>query len=194
MKRFRMLLAAAAALPVLLSVAACARTVIPEEVLQMPEFAPVYTSFNLWYDADGVMTSANIQEGSILPFGTEIQFVEANEDRIIFKRVSDGKVFTLKHSLDRTLIPIEQYIRRLFVFRTEKEMTVGVRPMIYEKIRRGIVEKGMTRNEVLLAFGPPPAMRTPSETADTWIYWTAPGVTRRVVFFGERVIDVIQFD
>ena len=187
-------MSAVAALFVLLLAGACARTVIPEEVLQMPEFAPVYTSFNLWYDEDGVMTSANIQEGSILPFGTEIQFVEADEDRIIFTRVSDGKVFKLKYSLDRTLIPIEQYIKRLFVLKTEKEMTVDVRPMIYEKIKRGIVEKGMTRNEVLLACGPPPPMRTPSETVDTWIYWTAPGVTKRVIFFGDRVIDIVQFD
>ena len=193
MKVFK-ILTVAAVLSVMILTGACARVIIPEEVLQIPEFSPVYTSFNLWYDAEGVITSANIQEGTILPFGTEIQFVEANEDRIIFKRASDGKIFKLKYSLDRTLVPIEQYIRRLFVLQPEKEMVVGVRPLIYEKIKRGIVEKGMTRNEVLLACGPPPPMRTPSETVDTWIYWTAPGITKRVIFFGDRVIDIIQFD
>lgn len=193
MRGFR-LFPAIAALAVLILSGACARTIIPEEVLQVPEFAPVYTAFNLWYDAEGVMTSANIQEGTILPFGTEIQFIEADTDQIIFKRVSDGKVFKLKYSLERTLVPIETYIRRLFVLKPEKEMVLNVRPRIYEKIKRGIVEKGMTRNEVLLACGPPPPMRTPSETVDTWIYWTSPGVTKRVVFFGERVIDIIQFD
>ena len=140
------------------------------------------------------MTSANIQKGSILPFGTEIEFVEADTDRIIFKRVSDGKIFKLKYSLDRTLVPIEQYIRRAFVLKNKKELTIGVRPIILEKISRGIVEKGMTRNEVLLAYGPPPPMRTPSESVDTWIYWTDDGVTIRVVFFGNRVIDLIRFD
>ena len=193
MKVFK-ILTAAAVLSVMILTGACARVIIPEEVLQIPEFSPVYTSFNLWYDAEGVITSANIQEGTILPFGTEIQFVEANEDLIIFKRASDGKIFKLKYSLDRTLVPIEKYIRRLFVLQPEKEMVVGVRPLIYEKIKRGIVEKGMTRNEVLLACGPPPPMRTPSETVDTWIYWTAPGITKRVIFFGDRVIDIIQFD
>lgn len=193
-KLFKKCAAAATVFAAMILTMSCARTVIPEEVLQIPEFAPVYTSFNLWYDADGVMTSANIQQGTILPFGTEIEFIDADTDRIIFKRVSDGKVFKLKYSLDRTLVPIEQYIKRLFVMRTEKEMTVGIRPMIYEKIKRGIVEKGMTRNEVLLACGPPPPMRTPSETVDTWIYWTDHGVTKRVIFFGERVIDIIQFD
>lgn len=192
MKRFTSLLFAAVSALFLLT--SCARTIIPEEVLQIPEFAPVYTAFNLWYDDDGVMTSANIQKGSILPFGTEIEFVEADTDRIIFKRVSDRKIFKLKYSLDRTLVPIEQYIRRAFVLKNKKELTIGVRPMIQEKISRGIVEKGMTRNEVLLAYGPPPPMRTPSETVDTWIYWTDDGVTVRVVFFGDRVIDLIRFD
>ena len=122
-KLSRLLIGAAASALFLLT--ACARTIIPEEVLQIPEFTPVYTSFNLWYDAEGVMTSANIQKGSILPFGTEIEFVEADTDRIIFKRVSDGKVFKLKYSLDRTLVPIEQYIKRLFVLRSKKELTIG---------------------------------------------------------------------
>ena len=192
MKTSVRLLAAAAAVLTLLT--SCARTVIPEEVLQMPEFAPVYTAFNLWHDRDGNMSSANVQKGEILPFGTEIEFIDANTDRIRFKRVSDGKEFRLSYSLDKTLIPIEQYIRRLFVFRNEKEQIIGVRPRIYEKIRRGIVEKGMTRNEVLLACGPPPPMRTPSETVDTWIYWTDDGVTKRIVFFGEKVLEVIEFD
>ena len=191
MKRFASLFVAAALFSLLTS---CARTVIPEEVLQMPEFAPVYTAFNLWYDPNGVMTSANIQKGEILPFGTEIEFIDADTSRIRFKRVSDGREFRLNYNLEKTLIPIEQYIRRLFVFQSAKEQTVGVRPLVLEKIKRGIVEKGMTRNEVLLSYGPPPPMRTPSETVDTWIYWIDDGVTRRVIFFGERVIDVVELN
>lgn len=193
MKRIASLLVTAVSAAILL-LTACARTVIPEEVLQMPEYAPVYTAFNLWYDAKGRMSSFNIQKGQILPFGTEIEFIEADTDGIRFKRVSDGKEFYLKYSLDQTLVPIEKYIRRLFVFKDEKEQIIGIRPMIYEKIKRGVVEKGMTRNEVLLAFGPPPQIRTPSETVDTWIYWTDDGVTKRVVFFGEKVIDIIYLN
>ncbi|MBQ9336203.1 MAG: hypothetical protein IJS14_02760 [Lentisphaeria bacterium] len=172
----------------------CARTVIPEEVLQVPEFVPVYTSFNLWYDHKGDMSSINIQKGTILPFGTQIEFIDADSEQIRFKRVSDGKVFRLKHDIDETMLPIEKYIRRLFVFTDAKEMTLAIRPMIQEKIRRGVVEKGMTRNEVLLSYGPPPPMRTPSETVDTWVYWVDRGKTIRVVFFGEKVIDIIRLD
>lgn len=172
--------------------AGCARVVIPEEVIQMPEFSSVYTSYNLWYDKDGDITSEDIQQGSILPFGTRIEFIDANTNRIRFRRVSDGKEFQINYNINRNMIPIEVFIKRLFVFRDEKDLAMGVRPAIYEKIKRGIVEKGMTRSEVLLAYGPPPAMRTPSETVDTWLYWSNEGVTKRVVFFGDKVIDVIE--
>ena len=93
MKKMCRLLWTAVALFLLTS---CARTVIPEEVLQVPEFVPVYTAFNLWYDQDGDMSSMNIQKGSILPFGTQIEFIDADSEQIRFKRVSDGKVFRLK--------------------------------------------------------------------------------------------------
>lgn len=171
---------------------ACARDLIPEEVLQIPEYSQVYTAYNLWYNADGVCRSENVQQGGILPFGTEIEFMKANSDGIHFRRVSDGKEFYLKYSEYHSVIPIENYIKRLFVLRNEKDLAIGIRPLVYEKIRRGIVEKGMTRNEVLLAYGPPPAMSTPSETVDTWIYWRDYGVGRRIVFFGDRVVEIIE--
>ena len=58
--------------------AGCARTVIPEEVLQLPEYTPVYTSYNLWANEKSEISSANVQKGTILPFGTEITFINAN--------------------------------------------------------------------------------------------------------------------
>ena len=61
--------------------AGCARTVIPEEVLQLPEYTPVYTSYNLWANEKSEISSANVQKGTILPFGTEITFINANVGR-----------------------------------------------------------------------------------------------------------------
>ena len=157
--------------------AGCARTVIPEEVLQLPEYTPVYTSYNLWANEKSEISSANVQKGTILPFGTEITFINANENEINFKRVSDGKVFKIVYDRNKNIIPIEMFIKRLFVFDNAETLAV---------------EKGMTRNEVLLAFGPPPAMRTPVESVDTWTYWTDAGVSRKIVFFGNRVIEIIE--
>ena len=168
------------------------RTIVPEEVLQLPTHAAVYTAYNLWANEKSEIPSANIQKGTVIPFGTEITFVNANENEINFKRVSDGKVFKIVYDKNKNIIPIEMFIKRLFVFDNAETLAAGIRPVIYEKIKRGIVEKGMTRNEVLLAFGPPPAMRTPVESVDTWTYWTDNGVSRKIVFFGNRVVEIIE--
>ena len=170
----------------------CTRPVIPEEVLQIPEFSPVYTSCNLWYNAEGVIRSENIQQGTILPFGSEVEFLGSNAREIRFRRISDGKTFCIVYEKGHHLLPVEEFIKRIFVLRNEKDLVLGIRPVIREKIKRGIVEKGMTRQEVLLAFGPPPAARTPSETADTWTFWVEEGITKKVVFFNNRVIDILQ--
>ena len=56
----------------LILTAGCARTVIPEEVLQLPEYTSVYTAYNLWANEKSEIPSANIQKGTVIPFGTEI--------------------------------------------------------------------------------------------------------------------------
>ena len=52
----------------------------------------------------------------------------------------------------------------------------------------------MRRSEVLLGYGLPPPLRTPALNVDTWTYFVDYGITRRVVFFGDKVIEFIQID
>ena len=56
----------------------------------------------------------------------------------------------------------------------------------------GEVVPGMSRQEVLFAYGPPPACRTPSLRNETWIYWIAPEQTIRVVFRNDKVRNIIN--
>ena len=63
---------------------------------------------------------------------------------------------------------------------------------LLENIRRGEVVPGMSRQEVLFAYGPPPACRTPSLRNETWIYWIAPEQTIRVVFRNDKVRNIIN--
>lgn len=177
--------------------AGCARRVIPEEVMQLSEYAPVYTAYNLWYsneDGENIIHPLNIQKGSILPFGTRITFEKADTRKIHFRRESDGVNFTLRYDASNNIIPVENYIKQIFTTRSEEELTTGIRPLVLEKIRRGLVEKGMTRKEVQLGYGIPSPLRTPSQLVDTWTYWVDHAVTKRIVFFGNRVIEIIQLD
>jgi outer membrane protein assembly factor BamE (lipoprotein component of BamABCDE complex) len=57
-------------------------------------------------------------------------------------------------------------------------------------IEQAQVEPGMTRDEVLMSLGYPPAHRTPSLDSPTWTYWANRWATFEVYFDGDRVSRV----
>jgi len=175
----------------LMLVSACAKSVNPSEVLQISQFAAVRTAYNLWYEDPMEMNTLNYLKGEILPFGTEIEFVKVTDKEIIFRTAADKKQFRIHFTDQYRFQSVQDYMKRLFTTAPAMELTLGVRPVTIEKIKRGIVEKGMTRQEVSLAFGPPCAFKTPSEAANTWIYWTDFIVSKRIIFSNEKVLEIL---
>ena len=169
----------------------CAHHMIVSEVLQSPEQAPIYTRYNLWYTNPKKMDTLNMLQGDILPFGTEVVITSASDREICFTTVADKREFRIKFSTDYRMMSAEDYVRELFSTKSESDLTVGIHPLTVEKIKAGIVEKGMTRQEVELAFGPPCAYRTPSPSLDTWCFWTEYLVGKRIVFTNGVVTDIL---
>ena len=173
------------------SLCGCAHKLIVSEVLQSPEQAPIYTRYNLWYTNPKRIDTLNMLKGDILPFGTEVVITSASDRSICFTTVKDKREFRISFSDDYRMMSAEDYLRELFSTESEADLTVGVRPLTIEKLKAGIVEKGMTRQEVELAFGPPCAFRTPSRTLDTWCYWTEYLVGKRIIFTRGVVSDIL---
>ena len=169
----------------------CAHELIVSEVLQSPEQAPIYTRYNIWYTNPKKVDTLNMLKGVILPFGTEVNITSASDREICFTTVRDGREFRIKFTTDYRMMSAEDYLRELFSTENESDLTVGIRPLTIEKLKAGIVEKGMTRQEVELAFGPPCAYRTPSRALDTWCYWTDFLVGKRIVFIRDAVSEIL---
>ena len=169
----------------------CAHKLIVSEVLQSPEQAPIYTRYNLWYTDPMLMDTLNMLKGEILPFGTEVVITSASDREICFTTVKDKRDFRIKFSTDSRMMSAEDYVRELFSTKNESDLTVGIRALTIEKLKAGIVEKGMTRQEVELAFGPPCAFRTPSPVLDTWCFWTEYLVGKRIIFTRNVVSDIL---
>ena len=49
-------------------------------------------------------------------------------------------------------------------------------------IKNGVLKIGMTKAQVIMARGYPPAHETPSLDLDTWKYWSSRFVTQSIVF------------
>lgn len=176
---------------VLLLTGCAARELIVSEVLRIPEQATVRTAYNLWYTDPVNMDTINHQQGTIIPFGTEVSITKATEEEIFFKTVEDGKEFRIVFEPHYRLQTPEQYLQDLFTAKTEEELRDGLDALTYEKVRRGFVEKGMPVSAVLLAFGPPCKYRTPDPSKGTWLYPVAYLEYKRILIRDGKVFGII---
>lgn len=176
---------------VLLLTGCAARELIVSEVLRIPEQAKVRTAYNLWYTDPVNMDTINHQQGTIIPFGTEVSITKATEEEIFFKTVEDGKEFRIVFEPHYRLQTPEQYLQDLFTAKTEEELRDGLDALTYEKVRRGFVEKGMPVSAVLLAFGPPCKYRTPDPSKGTWLYPVAYLEYKRILIRDGKVFGII---
>ncbi len=180
-------------LPLLLILCACqTKHLIPEEILQVPLKGSIYTAYTLWYENPNHMTSDNIQQGQVIPFGTEVKIESLTEKRVVFR--AQNKTFTLFFDNSRMMIRMEDFIRRMFTTKTAPETAAGISPLNFEKLRRGIVDKGMSKQEVLIACGPPSPLRTPALESDTWIYLLGKVKSKRVIFKDGHVTAILTLD
>jgi hypothetical protein len=187
------------ALPLIAALAAafatgCAtRQVNCLEVMQATPGTKLYTNQNFWYENPDDIPSFNYQTGHLLPFGTPIEAVSADERSITFKNADDGHSYTIKFRPEWEMMTMEDYLRNILSLddRAQQE-TVMSSPAAIQSALKGVVVNGMTRKDVLKAYGWPSKHRTPYMEQDTWVYWVNPLKTKRVVFKGEKVIAVFE--
>ncbi len=178
---------------ILIGVAGCARQVIVAEVLQQPLGKKIYLKQNIWYEDQKNIFCLNMQKGKILNFGTEVEPIEASDYKLSFK-TKDGKVFIIDYDYSLIMLPMEAFIKQMFSFKNRAELTEGMKPADVELLLRGKVKRGMTKNQVILACGIPPACRTPSTLNSTWIYWLDNDTVYRVVFRRDKVNALIDIN
>ncbi|MFA6715305.1 MAG: hypothetical protein WC082_02280 [Victivallales bacterium] len=168
-----------------MAVSGC-RQVIVAEVLQQPLGKKIYLKHNIWYENPSRISCLNIQKGKILPFGTEIEPIQATDYRLCFKTM-DGKEFNINYETSLIMLPMENFIRQKFTLQTRDELTKGMKKEDVELLLQGKLKRGMTKEQVLLACGVPPTCRTPSPLNSTWVYWTEPDSVYRIVFRRGRI-------
>ena len=175
--RYRFLLPLLAGLAAL--VTGCADPVVFAEVFQQQQGQKLYTRYNLWYTDPDNISCLNIQEGSRLPIGTEIEPVgtDAWSNAITFRDTA-GNEYTIKFDPGYRLCSLRA--------------DVPEKPR--ERIRRGEAVPGMNRQEVIFAYGPPPSCRTPNLRNESWLYWITPTQTVRVVFRGDTIRNIFNIN
>jgi len=153
-----------------------------------------YTCCNIRYEKPEI-SDVNYQQGAILPYGTRVQIIEVRKNQVKFLPVGHPEM-TLSYKHGRKVYPFEQYLDRIFLAdppklasttATVKGKKVTSAPKFAKQIEQGFVEPGMTRAEVLMAIGYPPAHRTPSLEQPIWTYWRNRWDVFMVYFDGDKV-------
>ena len=89
------------------------------------------------------------------------------------------------------MIPVESYIERIFTLEPVDVLLADVSPENQARIKSGAVIPGMSRDEVIFAFGYPAAGRTPNLSNTSYLYYQSKDRTFRVVFSGDEVRNII---
>ena len=131
-----------------------------------------YTAYTLWYENPKKMSSINHHMGTMIPAGSEVIDVSIHGKHIGFQLAGGGGAFSIQFIRKyHPGVSIEEFKKRLFVSESLEERIKGFSEEEKTMIRKGMVEKGMSKEALLVSWGNPPEHQTPSTTANTWFYW-----------------------
>jgi hypothetical protein len=163
-----------------------------------------YTCCNMRYEKPEI-SDVNYQKGTLIPFGTRVQILEVRRNNVKFQPAGHPPItLVLKYGKDAGLT-MDQLVERTFVTEDPHaklarvaskggKAVKGAKAPADERTRKlieqGVIEPGMTKDQVLMAKGYPPAHRTPSLDAPMWTYWENRWVTSEVYFDGDKVVRV----
>ena len=139
----------------------------------------LFTCCNLHHEGDQI-SDANYYVGATIPLGTPAQVLGTGGHSVTFS--ADGTKIKLDHKYGADQEPFQHYLDKILVSEDPKARVANLPQAVREAIHDGRVERGMTREQVLLSLGYPPTHRTPSTTANEWLYWYNRWVTYRVAF------------
>jgi hypothetical protein len=148
-------------------------------VLREYQGRSLMTCCNIHYEGEEV-SDANYFVGATLPAGTPVQVQSMRSDSVTF--TADGKKLSLYHRYGTAQESLQQYVNKVLVSDDPKAHLATFPRAAQQAIRDGRVEKGMTREQVIMSLGYPPTHRTASTTSNEWTYWYNRWVTYKVQF------------
>jgi hypothetical protein len=166
-----------------------------------------YTCCNMHYENPEI-SDVNYQKGTLIPFGTRVQILEVKRNSVKFQPEGHPPI-VLINKYGKDVLPLDQLMERYFLPYDPHAKLAAAKPAARgakgknapkgsgtaeqrKLIEQAQIEPGMTREQVLMALGYPPAHRTPSLDGSTWTYWQNHWVTFEVYFDGDKVARVTR--
>jgi len=154
-----------------------------------------YTNINIWVEYPKDILSTNFHRGTMIPAGTKVQITYCRGVKIKFISEDEGVTYTLVHSRRHSSIKLQEVFKRYF-----SEDDVMARGGSFRKLKKsekenvkdGVIDIGMSKDAVLIAYGYPPTHVTPSLHSNVWTYWESRARRIIVHFKDDKVFQIEQ--
>lgn len=152
-----------------------------------------YTAVNIWWYKAKRIYSTNYHTGERIRVGTQVRVTGISNKAIDFQTM-DGKEYRIVYAERHTRQTMQELFKQYFS--KTNEMGPGGKFQRFtareqEAIKAGIVERGMSKPAVLMAYGYPPSHRTASLDSDIWIYFTGLYAEHKVHFENGRTVNAL---
>lgn len=168
---------------------ACAAVKSGKSPIPEVEGKTVHTQLNFWV-VEGEHETTNYHMGSMIPVNSEVRIVDTTASTITGEVIDSGRRFTIINVAEYSKEDIEGIYNRYFD--SESRNLGRFSGAEREAIKAGDIEKGMSKDAVLVARGYPPAHRTASTEMNSWRYWKGRHNTMVVRFDNGRVASITE--
>ncbi|MCP3941732.1 MAG: hypothetical protein GY710_09665 [Desulfobacteraceae bacterium] len=127
----------------------------------------VYTQICMWTENSHIIAT-NYATGELIAINSPVTIEDITSKTITFNW--EGESIVLKNVKKYTKLNIDGLFRR--TFKNTKVDLSRFNKNITNNIKKGIVKTEMSKDEVILARGYPPAHRTASLEKNNWRYWS----------------------
>ena len=173
----------------IVALGACHRAAELPEPKIAAETRTLYTCCNLHRDGAEI-SDANYWTGTVLPAGTPVHIETLGRNSVTFTTGDQQLTLTQEVGGKRELFA--KYLEKVLTAEDPRPRISAYLPAVRRAIDHGKVERGMTRDQVILSLGYPPADRTASLDNPEWTYRYNRWTTYKVVFGDSgKVVDVV---
>lgn len=152
---------------------------------------PVFLAHNIWYNDPMNINALNYHSGKIIPFGSEIIFLKAEKGYLIFRIQGSAQEYKITNDRSLTLLKDKDMFNQIFT--QEGDPSLKFKDMdrtVLNNMKKGIVSLGMTREQVLVTYGPAPKyINQLSEI--TWVYLINPLLKTTHIVFKDNKVNYI---
>jgi len=156
-----------------------------------------YLRANLWHDEQGLILSTNYREDrTFLPAGTEVMITRLTDETIEFTIPGENRLYTILDVRHHSMRVSVETLFDWYFSADNPAQSPGPFDTFTEtekkNILAGTIERGMSRQAVLMAYGYPPRYLNSSLTNDFWVYWDSPRSSTVVQFVDDRVFRIAR--